>query len=144
MTVGNQYHWSVYSNYILVLRRLDCLVHSHISNISHKLHLNAGSFGTAKPFEPNDLLMKRVCEGSKYCPGTDKTQNGEHSACENAPNNSYALKGDRHRSHVSKNMWTHEALIDVMVHYSKHSDVVSEYMKAFRHAVLLRHMNLFH
>jgi len=31
-----------------------------------------------------------------------------------------------------------------MVHYSKHSDIVSEYMKAFRDAVLLRHINLFH
>ena len=31
-----------------------------------------------------------------------------------------------------------------MVHYSKHSDIVSEYMKAFRDAVLLRHVNLYH
>ena len=88
--------------------------------------------------------MKRVCEGSKYCAGTDKTQGRQHPACENAPNKSYALKGDRHRSHLSKNMWIHEVLIDVMVHYSKHSDVVSEYMKTFRRAVLLRHNNLFH
>ena len=64
-----------------------------------------------------------------------------HAACENAPNSSYALKGDRDRSHFSKNMWIHELLIDVMVHYSKHSDIVSEYMKAFRDAVLLRHVN---
>jgi len=41
-------------------------------------------------------------------------------------------------------MWIHELLIDVMVHYSKHSDIVSEYMKVFRDAVLLRHVNLFH
>jgi hypothetical protein len=41
-----------------------------LSVVSHKLHLNVGSFGSAKPFEPNALLMKRVCEGSKYCPGS--------------------------------------------------------------------------
>ena len=41
-------------------------------------------------------------------------------------------------------MWIHELLIDVMVHYCKHSDIVSEYTKAFRDAVLLRHVNLFH
>ena len=40
-------------------------------------------------------------------------------------------------------MWIHEVLVDIKVHYSKHSDVVSEYMKAFRHAVLLRRINLF-
>jgi hypothetical protein len=85
--------------------------------------------------------MKRVCEGSKFCPGSKVTH---HAACESAPNSSYALKGDRDRSHFSKNMWIHELLIDVMVHYSKHSDIVSEYMKAFRDAVLLRHVNLYH
>jgi hypothetical protein len=112
-----------------------------LSVVSHKLHLSVGSFGNAKPFEPNALLMKRVCEGSKFCPGSKVTH---HAACESAPNSSYALKGDRDRSHFSKNMWIHELLIDVMVHYSKHSDIVSEYMKAFRDAVLLRHVNLYH
>ena len=112
-----------------------------LSVVTHKLHLNVGPFGTAKPFETNALLMKRVCEGSKYCPGSKVAH---HAACESAPNSSYALKGDRDRSHFSKNMWIHELLIDVMVHYSKHSDIVSEYMKVFRDAVLLRHVNLFH
>ena len=85
--------------------------------------------------------MKRVCEGSRYCPGSKVAH---HAACENAPNDSYALKGDRDRSYISKNIWIHELLIDVMVHYSKHYDIVSKYMKAFRDAVLLRHVNLLH
>ena len=112
-----------------------------LSVVIQQLHLNVGSFGTAKPFESNALLAKRVCRGSKFCPGSREKH---HVACESAPNNSYALKGDRDRSHFSKNMWIHELLIDAMVHYSKHSDIISVYMKAFRDAVLLRHVNLFH
>jgi hypothetical protein len=89
--------------------------------------------------------MKRVCPGSKFCPGSGQNSSIQtHPSCENAPNNSYSLRDDPNRPHVSKNMWIHELLIDVMVHFSKHGDVVAEYMKVFRRAVLLRHVNLFH
>jgi len=113
--------------------------------VPHKIHFSVGPFGTAKPFEPNALCMKRVCPGSKFCPGSGQNPNIKtHPSCENAPNNSYSLRDDPNRPHISKNMWIHELLIDVMVHYSKHADVVAEYMKVFRRAVLLRHVNLFH
>jgi hypothetical protein len=116
-----------------------------LSIVPHKIHFNVGSFGTAKPYEQNALLMKRVCPGSKFCPGSGQNPSIQtHPSCESAPKNSYSLRDDRHRSHVSKNMWIHELLIDVMVHFSKHPDVVAEYMKVFRRAVLLRHVNLFH
>ena len=107
-----------------------------------KLHVNAGSFGTDKVFDPNALMMKRVCQGSQYCP--DSKGFDKHPKCDKAATNSYASMDEPSLSHVSKNMWIHELLVDVLVTYQKSPDVVSEYMLAFRRAVLLRHINLFH
>ena len=71
--------------------------------VPHKIHFSVGPFGTAKPYEPNALCMKRVCPGSKFCPGSGADPSIEtHPSCENAPNNSYSLRDDPNRPHVSK------------------------------------------
>ena len=110
--------------------------------VAQKLHVNAGSFGTDKVFDVDALLMKRVCQGSRYCP--DSKGFDKHPNCDNAAANSYASKGEPSIRHISKNMWIHKLLVDVLVAFQKSPDVVSEYMLAFRRAVLLRHINLFH